>query len=206
MTATCSRLTRSDTTLVLDASAILNLLGTCRPVEILQALGRTCIFEPTAGREVIRDPSTGGSGAGALEVLMGRSLLERQRMNDAAERVFFDLVLADAPDGLDDGEAATLALAVSLGGCAVVDERKAVRVARTSFPNLRVISTLDLLSCLEVQEHIGREALEDAVFQALIKARMSVPTRFRAFVIETIGRERVAQCRSLRRPFNLRAV
>ena len=47
---------------------------------------------------------------------------------------------------LDDGEAATLASALELGGTAVIDERKALRICSSRFAGLITASSLDLLT------------------------------------------------------------
>jgi predicted nucleic acid-binding protein len=192
-----SRLDEADVILVLDASVVINLLGTGTADKIVRALGRRCVVERNAWREVTRDPLTGRSAAEPLGLLADVGLLERQQMQGAATTVFLDLSLAQPPEGLGDGEAATLAHAVKGGATAVIDEKKALRIGAAKFPELRLLATLDLLSVGSVAEALGRATLADAVFSALIHARMRVPSEFRKWVVDLIGRERALRSPSL---------
>ena len=196
-----SRLDEADVILVLDASVIINLLGTGMPEELIGALGRKCVVARNALREITRDPLTGQSAAVPLKSLTDVGLLERQEMHGEALAMFLDLSLAQPPAGLGDGEAATIAYAVATGASAVIDERKATRIGAAKFPKLRIISTLDLLSCCPVARAIGGATLSDAVFAALIHARMRVPSEFREWVVGLIGEDRALRSPSLGRRF-----
>ena len=196
-----SRLDEEDVILALDASVVINLLGTGMAAKIIGALGRKCVVERNAWREVIRDPLTGRSAAEPLGALRDCDLLERQEMHGDATAVFLDLSLAQPPEGLGDGEAATLAHAVTSGASAVIDERKAIRIGAAKFPELRLLSTLDLLNAGSVAEALGGASLADAVFSALIHARMRVPSEFREWVVDLIGRDRASRSPSLGRRF-----
>lgn len=194
-----SRLTDVDRTLVLDASAVINLLGTSQIEAVLKSIGRTCVVEVNTWREVRRDPLTGASADGSMERCLTNGVLLKHPMSPAATAVFLDLVLAEPPDGLDDGEAATIAYAIDTAASAVIDERKANRICAEAFPTLRVLSTLDIISNPLVLQELGAEALSAAVFSALQHARMRVQPRFVPWVTQLLGPERVAQCPSLRR-------
>ena len=198
MTLGPSRLSDAKTTLVLDASAALNLLGSGRPSDVLRVLGHeVVIVEETAG-EVERDP-LGGSGAAAITVLAGAGLLRIVTLSPRAYGRFTDLVTASSPDGLDDGEAATIAHAFDIGAAALLDERKAERVARTAMPSLPVFATLDLFASPLLEAALGRRAVADLVFSALRHARMRVPQPFRTWVVGLGGPDRICECPSIPR-------
>ena len=57
-----SRLDEADVILALDASVVINLLGTGMAAQIIGALGRKCIVERNAWREVTKDPLTRNVG------------------------------------------------------------------------------------------------------------------------------------------------
>ena len=194
-----SRLDEADRLLVLDASAVINLLGTSHAASLLRALARTCVVEQTAWREILRDPLTGKSAAEPLKALVDARLLARQQLAAEAVPVFLDLALAPPPDGLDDGESATAAHAAHIGATAVIDERKAIRICREKLPKLRVVSTLDLLSHHLVAQSLGRSTLAEAVYSALKKSRMRVPVEFHRWVLQLIGKDRASDCPSLGR-------
>jgi len=196
-----SRLGDADLILVLDASAVINFLGTGNAAALIHALRRKCVVERTAWREITRDPLTRKPATEPLKALMAAGLLERQEMHTDATMLFLDLTLAQPPDGLDDGEAATIAHAVTSGAAAVIDEKKAFRISAAKWPQLKVLSTLDLFSCASVIDAIERTSLADAVFSALIHARMRVPVEFRKWVLELIGKDRASKCPSLGRSF-----
>ena len=192
-----SRLAEADVVLALDASVVINLLGTGMATQIVRALRRKCVVERYAWREVTRDPLTGRSAAEPLGVLTDAGLLAPEEMHGGATALFLDLSLAQPPEGLGDGEAATLAHAVTRGASAVLDERKATRIGAEKFSQLRLLSTLDLLNAASVREALGTARLADALFSALTYARMRVPSEFRGWVVDVIGRDRALRSPSL---------
>jgi predicted nucleic acid-binding protein len=194
-----SRLDNDDCTLVLDASVVINLLGTGNASLLIRALRRKCVVEQITWREVTRDPFTGKTATEPLKALVSAGLLEREKMGTDATSLFLDLTLAQAPDGLGDGEAATLAHAANSGATAVIDEKKAIRISAAKLPDLRTLSTLDLLSCSLVSDAVDRMTLADAVCSALMCARMRVPGEFHKWVLELIGKDRASKCSSLSR-------
>ena len=98
------------------------------------------------------------------------------------------------------GKAATLAHAGEIGAAAVLDDCKAIRVARMQFPELPVLSTLDLLSCSSLRGKVSQDELAGLVVAALRNARMRVPMHFKAWVVGVIGAERAGECVSIRKP------
>lgn len=182
--------------LVLDASSGLNLLGTGRAAEILRALPHEVFVADKAAAEIGRDPITGAPGAVALDRLATQGLIRVVSLSDPAYDTYLRLVAAASPDGLDDGEAATLAHAADAGAVPVLDERKATRVAaglRAASP----VCSLDLLSHPALAGAIGVAGLADAVHSALRHARMRVPEGFRPWVLGLIDAERLRGCSSI---------
>jgi len=112
---------------------------------------------------------------------------------------FETLVVGAASETLDDGEAATIAYAAEVSAVALIDERKAIRLCGARFPDLRLGCTVDLFAHASVQSALGRARLADALYRALIDARMRVLPRHLNGIVELIGDERVAQCVSLPR-------
>lgn len=114
--------------------------------------------------------------------------------------VYRSLVEGGFKETLDDGEAATIACAVGRGAVALIDERKARTICANRFPTLRLASTVNVLSHGSVTRALGESAQHDAIFRALLDARMQVlpRDRFRE-VVERIGADRAARCPSLPR-------
>jgi predicted nucleic acid-binding protein len=107
------------------------------------------------------------------------------------------MVSGAASETLDDGEAATLACAHRLADFALIDERKATRLACRRFAHVQVQSTVDLLLSQEVRDALPDHELGDALFRALTGARMRVPHHHAAAIIAILGPDRVAGCSSL---------
>ena len=144
MNSNPSRLSSRTPTLVLDASVLINLLGTGQPEIVLRTLKREVIVEEITLAEVCLDPITGRSADQLLTSLRSDNLLGVAQMSDAAYEYFLALTGATPPDDLDDGEAATIAHAIDIGAAAVIDERKAVRVAAMFRRELPILASMDL--------------------------------------------------------------
>lgn len=192
--------------LILDASVVINLLATGVAGEVLAALRAKIIAERIAFDEVTRHPLPGLDHTSEMKALEASGLLLVQDMDEAARVIFRDITFDDLRGGLDDGEAATVALAVTHSSEAipVIDERKAARIFRERWNGRAIIDSVTLLSDPRVTRSFSRAQLADAVYSALIYARMRVPSHARPWVDDLIGQERVATCSSLAR--NVRRV
>lgn len=188
-----------DKGLVLDASTGINLVATGRFSEIIVGLGRTVYISRSAYEECAVNPRTGEKDAELLLSFVEREQLSLEHLKDAEAELWLDLMEADPPDDLGDGESATIALAAMRALYAVLDDRKAIRVARARFPSIQIVSTVELLREPGVEECLGIAGVGDAVFDALRFARMRVPPEHEDWVRNLIGAERASLCRSLKR-------
>lgn len=198
MTPRLSELEENGRPLVLDASVLINLLATGISSQIIDAFGSPLIVERMALAEVKRCPRSGISGTEAYAHLVESGALVPENMTHEGLVIFLQFTGATPPNDLGDGEAATLAHAFTIGGVAVIDERKATRIASERLSTLKLGSTLDILCHSQVTNALGEGTIQDALFDALILARMRIPLRFEGWVRETLGPERLAQCSSLR--------
>lgn len=188
---------------VADASVIINLNATGCGRDIIRASGITLYISEIAMDEIQRDHKSGRDDAKLTSLLINSGMLEILALDEAAQQIFEGLVSGRAEDTLDDGEAATLATAVASGGHALIDERKALRLAESRFPTLNTLTTSDLLAAHTVESTLGRNRLIDALFNALQGARMRVADHRLGWVVDLLGPDRTRLCRSL--PANLRA-
>lgn len=115
----------------------------------------------------------------------------------AAEDIYLSLVAGRTRQTLDDGEAATLALSLHLGATALIDERKAIGVAKARFPAMTVATTADLLLSAHVCSESDADTLAEMLFASLTQARMRVPEHLLAEVCKRLGPERARLCQSL---------
>ena len=182
--------------LVVDASVTINLLATGVGLSVLDATPSPVLMEVRAFQEVRRHPIRDQSHTLELERWQRQGLLSVVSLSAHGEDLLGEL---DA--SLDDGEAATIAYAVSEAGdlVPVIDERKATRLFRTKWPDRKLIDTVSLFrSLLEIQA-LNLGTVRDAVHSALVHARMQVSPEMTPWVIQLIGEERAAECPSLRR-------
>lgn len=185
--------------LILDASVAINLLGTGDAAAVLKALGRRAVIADRAFREVRRHPLPERSHDAELLALSDAGLLHVANIEGAAYDVFIELASANITGGLDDGEAATIALAVAgnLDGVPVLDDRKARNVLGRRWPDCEPLFTVDMLTNHRVMDEIAQAELAELVFRALLHARMRVPSHMRGQIVAMIGSDRATQCRAL---------
>ena len=182
--------------MVADASVWINLVATGGAHRILKALPRPLAITDVALAELERGRPKGRQAADQVAALLHMKLMQVVPLAAEDEAIFLSLVAGTASETLDDGEAATLACAVRLGACAVVDERKATSLAGRRFAGLNVCCTCDLLLGPDVRNAFGSAALADAVFAALTDARMRVPNGHAVDIVNLLG-DRAASCLSI---------
>jgi predicted nucleic acid-binding protein len=187
-----SRLPAKASTVVLDASVLINLLGSGAAADLLQALGRRFVVpEPTLA-EVGFDPIRKRPAPDVTAGLIGAGLLAVVPLRGETADLFFELAA-----NLGDGEAAVIAYAVRAGAFAAIDDRKARRIAVPLLPGRVPLFSIELLMAEDVTRRLGEAAVLDLVFQCLVNARMRVPHQFRDQLIELLGPERAQSCPSL---------
>ena len=136
--------------------------------------------------------------------LESAGLVEVVDLDGAALAHFEALVVGSASETLDDGEAATIACALTSDLTALIDERKALRICRERFPSLTVVTTVDVLLSRVTERALGATGVADAVFEALVRGRMRVPAFHMERVVTILGAERAALCSSL--PMHVRTL
>lgn len=183
--------------IVLDASGIINLNATgCAP-EIINVIPNQVLVV-----DIVREELNAGGGRGRPDADLTARLIQEGyitvvKLEKAGRSVYEQLISGGGKETLDDGEAATIAHALELDAIALIDERKATRLCSKRFANLALASTVDLLAHPHVQSALGHEALAEAVFMALLNARMSVQSHHVEWVANLIGPVKTTQCRSL---------
>ena len=185
------------TVLVADTSFWINLAATEYPAEILHALAAPVILADAALEDLKRGQARGRQSVEVVEALLAAGHTRVEALPPSALPAFAGLVAGEAADTLDDGEAATLALAHAIGGIAIIDEKKGRRLSAARFPALPLTYTVELLLSSTVGGFLGQPRLNEAIFAALNVARMRVPAEMLAAVIGLIGPERAKLCPSL---------
>ena len=152
--------------LVLDASCLLNLYATGRLREIALAAGMQLeVAEYVLENEVIYTWQTDATGTREeavpvdLTPLVSEGLIRVVRMEHPDDQAAF-VALAAA---VDDGEAATAALAARRGCSIATDDRKARRVFGELMPDVPMVSTLDLLKLWADESQVPGDTLREAM-------------------------------------------
>jgi predicted nucleic acid-binding protein len=180
-----------------DTSTVINLNATGCAREIIQAIPNKVVVLDAVASELHDGHRRGRRDADLLGELVTARVIEVVELDGPSGIHFEKLVVGAAAMTLDDGEAATIAYAVSHQGIAVIDERKATRLCAEMYPALQVGCTVDILSHISVQRTLGKEKLSSAVFKALRDGRMRVLPQHLEWVVDLIGADRAAECTSL---------
>lgn len=186
---------------VLDASVIINFLGSGIPEQILESLNANLFVAEPVFKEVMHDPSKRVSLPTWLQQIEAQGLIEVIKLRDEALALYLELVAELPPDHLDDGEAATIAVAIQLGAIPVLDEKRARRIFQSRYPHLPLSSTAALFQYSGAIDRISQHEMRGALFHALSIARMQVQPELIDWVIGVIGEENAKLCPSLPKRF-----
>ena len=186
---------------IADTSVVINLNATQCAEAILEALPNPFLVVSEVVPELESGLQSGRNDVAALEAWITSGRVRIEQLGYAGVQHFSNLVSGPAAQTLDDGEAATIALALEIKPHAIplIDERKANRICADRFAHLVTGSSVDLLAQDEVQAALGSAQLADAVFNALLVGRMRVLPHHLDWVVSLIGPERARQCESLPR-------
>lgn len=156
-------------------------------------------MERRAHREVRRHPIKDRDLSAELDAWKSGALLEVVSLSNHDRHVFDELTTKSIRTTLDDGEAATIAYAVGTleNAVPVIDEKKATRLFRQRWPGRRLIDSTILFRTLAEKELLSTETVQEAVFSALVHARMRVSHELKSWVVDLIGTDRAARCPSL---------
>lgn len=188
---------RPEPPFVADASVWINFLASSHAVDVLRAFSGPTIIPNIVLGELERGRDKGRSTHAGIKPLIAAGYVTAIDLPEEAEDVYLSLVAGRASQTLDDGEAATLALALHLGATALIDERKAISIAATRFPVLTVATTTDLLLSAQVRTVLNADQLADVLFASLMEARMRVPDHLLDEVCACLGADRTQRCLSL---------
>lgn len=178
---------------------MLNLLGSGCAQRILEVLPARKVVVSRVSREILRHPLQPRATTDPLAPLIDAAVLEMLPLREPALERFMTFVGAPAPDALGDGEAATLAVAELLGLTAVIDDGKARRIASFASPSGQLLSSVDLFRHEAVSAALGAEDHANAVYSALVNARMRVLPGDESWARGLIGSARAELCPSLRK-------
>ena len=182
-------------TLVVDTSTVINLHASAHGKAILSALPAEVIVPDVVARELEKETSRSTGESDFVNYLARCGLITIVVMSDDETETF--LKLTSISPSLDDGEAATIAIAVSRNLIPVLDERKGrKRAAAMSMLELPWWS-LDFFLHRAVRDALGDRNANEALYLALFKGRMRIPLNQADAVIDLIGMECARACTCL---------
>jgi predicted nucleic acid-binding protein len=175
--------------LVLDASALINLLGCCAATEVFGTLNLPCLVEEKVFGEISRHPVPGLCHVKELQALEDSGFIQRVRMDGQEYAKFLSLIQAPLGQRLDAGESATLVVAERRALSVVIDENKGRSYVRSQMPQVAMVSTLRLLISATVR--LGRDVpcLQGLVTSARQNAKMGVPKDERQLLADVLAHE-----------------
>ncbi|WP_069337865.1 hypothetical protein [Sphingobium yanoikuyae] len=183
------------TSIILDTSVVINLHASGHGEEVLAALPFRLTVPGIVSDELDRQSSRSSGERDFFALACRLGLIERIEMTDNEYQMFTKLVVV-APS-LDDGEAATIAIARSREFVPVIDERKGRARALAIMGQQSPAWSLNLIRHPTVVSKLGEHAATEALFNALYRGRMRIAPDHADQVISVIGLEQARKCTCL---------
>ena len=181
--------------LVLDTSVLINLHACTYGEQVLTAIANDIVVPDIVARELEHETGRKNGDQGFLHGLIASRNVTVSSMNDAEYELF--ATLSGGPASLDDGEAATITIAMLRSLRAVVDERKGRARATALMKGEEPGWSLDLLRHPSVVLSLGEHLATDVVYLALRHGRMRIPAECTDEILALIGGERALECSCL---------
>jgi len=190
-----SSLTDDPRPLVLDTSVLINLHACTFGERILTAIPNAVVVPDVVVDELDSETGRRNGDHGFLHGLVGQGKISIVAMTDDEYEVF--AALTSGTPSLDDGEAATIAVAARRRLRAVIDEKKGRAQAVTRMGGEGPGWTLDLLQHPAVPRALGGADQTEAIYLALREGRMRIPQELGGAIVALIGMDRALHCSCL---------
>lgn len=181
--------------LVLDTSVLINLYASTRGVEILDALPNVIVLPQIVTLELEHQTSKKNGEHQFVQDLIAAKNVTLSELGEREYAIFQSLV--SGSPSLDDGEAATIAIAASRGYLPIIDERKGRKQAQAHIPDRQLGWSFDLFRHPKATTKLGPALSIDALYFALRDGRMRIDESHCDHVVNLIGVERALDCKSL---------
>lgn len=181
--------------LVLDTSVLINLHASKLGREILDALPNTVVLPLIVATELENETSKKNGEYQFIQNLLASKTVSPTALREHENDIFKSLVSGN--DSLDDGEAATIAIAASRGFLPILDERKGRKKAQAHIPEREPGWSLDLFRHPKAMTKLGPALSIDALYYALRDGRMRIHESHCDHVVSLIGVQRALECKSL---------
>lgn len=181
--------------LVLDTSVLINLHACKCGEHILAAIPNEIVVPKIVARELEHETSRRNGEHSFLHGLVTKRIVTLASMTDDEYEMFHQLT-SKSPS-LDDGEAATIAIAAARDLLPVIDEKRGRARASILMKARAPGWSLDLFRHPTAITVLGVHAAIQALYLALRDGRMRIPSESADGVIALIGMERSRDCTCL---------
>lgn len=181
--------------LVLDTSVLVNLHASGHGEQVLSVIENDIVIADAVALELEHETSRRNGEQGFLRGLTGCGKITVVDLTTAEYELF--AALSGGPSSLDDGEAATIAIAVHRGFRPVVDERKGRARAAALMNGEQPAWSIDLLRHPQIVHSLGEQLASEAIYLALRHGRMRIPSDSADYIVTLIGHNRAFECTCL---------
>lgn len=183
--------------LILDTSVLINLHASSSGRQILANIPNDIFVSDTVVRELDHETSHSKGDNNFIHGLISQAVVSVVQLDEQSYQLYEQLISGSG--SLDDGEAATIATAVTSNFIPIIDERKGRTKARILVGDRVVAWSLDLFLHPSVKTGLPHGDFIEAVYLALREGRMRIDEERCDAVVELIGIERALHCTSLPR-------
>lgn len=181
--------------LVLDTSVLINLHACKYGERILTAIPNDILVSEIAAGELEHETSRRNGEYSFLHALIAAGIVTLAHLTDAEYEIFRELT--STSPSLDDGEAATIAVAAIRNCLPILDERKGRLRALAHCGGRSASWSLDVFRHPQVVKILGVADSTDALYLALRDGRMRIDESHCSHVVGLIGVQRALECNSL---------
>ncbi|MBT5264113.1 MAG: DNA-binding protein [Rhodospirillaceae bacterium] len=181
--------------LVLDTSVLINLHACTYGGRILRAVPNDIFVSRIVANELEHETSRKNGEHSFLHGLLSGGEVILADMTDDEYALFAELT--SGFPSIDDGEAATIAVAAMRKFLCLIDEKKGRARAEVYMDQQEPAWSLDLLRHPQVVATLNPAQAADALYLALRNGRMRIPEDHCSHVVGVISPRRALECRSL---------
>ena len=157
--------------IILDACCVLNFYHSGHFLEILQAINVqfyvTLVVQEKELQKLQKQENDENQEMNVLKMAIAQELLKVVDFESEEEEELF----VNYAFQIDDGEAATCAIAVSRGWAIATDDRRAISFIKKEVPSLEILSTLDLIKYWSEAANLDSLKLREALKAIAVQGR-----------------------------------
>lgn len=191
-----SCLAGKDSTFVLDTSVLIYLQSCSSGKLILESVSNRLVIAKEASDEILDSDHSYEASKLFAQSVIDSELVHNVLLSDN-ERKIYEKLIGRETRSLGKGEAATIAVAYERGHTAVIDDRKARKIAENEFGLPLIGRSYDILVHPDVQSILDYETFKENIVQALQIEDIAFDKNIKNDIIRFIGIENARKRQSL---------